>query len=147
MNIYLKIVRHIPEEHSVIFRYYTDAINEEFLAQHDGFGNINRLIDGSPAHCRTDANLNIFDTSITTEDELKSYITKNVPPNIQWFKLQESILKKELNKSIETLRSTEGKTFTFDESHFQTQPETIDIESLLNQLIEGASTNTVNTKQ
>lgn len=147
MNIYLKIVKHIAEEHSVIFRYYTDVVNEEFLAQHDGFGNIERLADGSPARCRTDSHLNVFDTSITTEDELKNYITKNAAPNIQWFKLQESILNKELSTSIETLRSVEGKTYTFDESEFQSQSESVDIESLLNQLIENTNTSVVNTKQ
>lgn len=140
MNIYLKIVKHVPEEHSVIFRYYTDAINEEFLAQHDGFGNISRLPDGSPARCRTDANLNIFDTTITNEDELKSYIIKNAPPNIPWFKLQESILNKELSTSIETLRSVEGKIYTLNESQFQSQLDNVDIEGLLNQLLENTTT-------
>lgn len=134
MNIYLKIIKHITEEHSVIFRYYTDVINEEFLAHHDGRGNIERLSDGSPARCRTDSNLNIFDSTILSEDELKKYIVTNAPPPISWFELQEKIQKNELSNSADVLSSAEGKTFTFTKEEL-TPPAPVDVEQLLNQLL------------
>jgi hypothetical protein len=135
VNIHLKIINHILEEHSVIFRYYTDIIDEEFLAVHDGMGNINRLQDGSPARCTTDVNINIFDTTISSEDDVKNYIIKNCPPNITWFELKEALHKKELESSKQVLSSMEGKTFTFTKEELTINTNQVDIEKLLDQLL------------
>lgn len=141
MNIYLKILKHIPEEHSIIFRYYTDVINEEFLAITDGMGNIPRREDGSPERCRTDNNINIFDTAIISEDDVRSYISKACPPPITWFELQEKIQNKQLEDSNKILTTVEGKTFSFTKEDFITSiHNNVNIEKLLEELLAKEST-------
>lgn len=136
MNIHLKILDHYPQEHSITFRYYTDIIDEEFLAVHDGQGNINRRSDGSPERCRTDTHINIFDNAITSAEDVKNYIAKNSPPNLSWFQLQESLHKKELEASNQVLSTLNGQKFSFTAEDFNNTNNEVDIEKLLEQLLE-----------
>lgn len=145
MNIHLKILDHYSQEHSVTFRYFTDLIDEEFLAIHDGTGNIARRNDGSPIRCRTDNNISIFNTELTSEDDVKNYITKNCPAPVVWFELQEKLHKKELDNSNQILASCSNKTFTFTKEDFNPPTNEVDVEKLLEQLLSSEQTSSNNT--
>jgi hypothetical protein len=95
MGIKMKIVEVHPNEHSVVVRYFSDAITEEMLAMSG-----DRRSDGTPVRCRTDANLNIREVPAPTGQALIDYIFKFSPPNREWFDLQEKIVNPAVDTSM-----------------------------------------------
>ena len=78
------------KENSAIIRFYTDTINEDFLASSfDINNNIVRTDVGYPERCRTDVNITFYNHESTPE-ELDELIKSHAP--VTWFELQEKII-------------------------------------------------------
>jgi hypothetical protein len=135
MNIHYRVVEVWPENHSIVVRYWTDNVTEEFLKADD-----NRKPDGSPWRCRSDTSLT-FPVPAPTGDELDKWIKKNAP--VAYLETQEKVLdpyvdttlshvqegyggstsvqeliemqEEELKKSIETLSTNSDKPLTDEE--------------------------------
>ena len=94
------------KENSAIIRFYTDTINEDFLASSfDINNNIVRTDAGYPERCRTDVNITFYKTD-STEKEIDELIQSHAP--VQWLKLQT-----EDNKSLSELKVGKEKEFTY----------------------------------
>lgn len=101
MEVKYKILKVIEDEHSILVRYYTDIVNEDFLAIDKNSGNIRRGPDGSPEVCRTDSNINIFQTPSPTQEEILNIIMINAPRD--WLAMQESILNENVDTSLSSV--------------------------------------------
>lgn len=113
MNIKYKILSIDTAEHAMVVRYYTDLITEEMLGSFkDADGVSIKEEDGSIKHCRTDYNINIWQTPAPTGTELEAYIMQCAP--VQWFELQEKILDPAVDTSMSGLEALVGveKTVT-----------------------------------
>jgi hypothetical protein len=73
MNIYYRVVEVWPDNHSIVVRYWTDNVTEEYLKADD-----NRKPDGSPWRCRSDVSLT-FPIPAPTGEELDKWIKTNAP--------------------------------------------------------------------
>lgn len=106
MFIKYRIIDKNVNEHSILVRYYTNKITEDFLA--NSFDEDNKIIrtkDGYPVRCRTDTNITIYKTD-STEKEIDELIQGHAP--VQWLKLQT-----EDNKSLSELKVGKEKEFTY----------------------------------
>ena len=102
MEIKFRILDTHPDEHSISVRYYTDIVNEDYLANSkNDDGSIIRTKDGYPVTCRTDYNLNIFKTPSPTKDEILTYIYQCAPTG--WLEMHESILNPKVDTSLKSL--------------------------------------------
>lgn len=92
MNLKYKIIEVNPSEHSIIVRFYTDAITEETLAT-DTQDNVIR-------RCRTDYS---FDLPIPapTGTALHDFIVARAP--VAWLKSQEDVLNPNIDTSLSNL--------------------------------------------
>ena len=86
MDIHYKIVEVIPNEHSIIVRYFTDFMTEEMLNSMPD--SPERREDGSPMRCRTDYNINLPVPAPAGED-LNKFILERAP--LHWFDIHQSI--------------------------------------------------------
>lgn len=109
MKVKYRIIETYPEEHSIVVRYFTDILTEEELAIDKNSGNVQRREDGTPARCRTDVNINIFQIPPPTGQELHKFILNFAP--IGFFELQEKIRNPEIDTSLNSLSDIIGKTF------------------------------------
>lgn len=90
MLIKYRIISLDHKENSVIVRFYTDTIDENFLASSFDINNtIVRTNAGYPERCRTDVNITFYNHESTPE-ELDEFIKSNAP--VTWFELQEKII-------------------------------------------------------
>jgi hypothetical protein len=107
MHIKFKVVRVDPHEHSVLIRTFTEKITEEMLAQHDGFGNIARLPDGSPVSTRTDLYVNI---PVPPPADLQAWLLERYGRHCDaWLELQEKIADPNVDTSLQSAASLAGK--------------------------------------
>lgn len=116
MAIKCKIMAVNEAEHSIIVRYYSDAVPESALATflNPADGSYETLEDGSPAHCVTDFNLTIYQVPApATEAELYEYIWRNAPPNEAWFNLKEKIADPAVDTSLSVARTAKGRQKEF----------------------------------
>jgi hypothetical protein len=113
MNIYYKILEVVPDEHSVVVRYYTDKFTEDMLDM-DVEHKLPRREDGSPVRCRTDYNLNL-PVPAPKGEELHQYLMRCAP--VDWFDIKEQILNPNVDTSLKHIQDQIGKpkTFTIDE--------------------------------
>lgn len=75
MNYLFKIIGHDAQQHSIIVRYYSDTMDERYLATEiDAQGNVVR--------CRTDVNINL-PYPAPTDAEILDIIKAYVP--VDWF--------------------------------------------------------------
>jgi len=88
MKIYYKIVSKDEAENSIVVRFYTDIITEEFLAS--------EKIDGVITRTRTDCNLNLPIPTPTGVD-LEEFIVRNA--NVYWFEMMEKVMNDEVDLS------------------------------------------------
>lgn len=82
MHIKYKITKVVPEDHSIVVRYYTDTpdSNEEALAiRNPDTGVIIRNPDGTIECCRTDYNITLWQVPALTGADLQSEIIKYAP--------------------------------------------------------------------
>ena len=78
-HIKFRIISHDPEQHSIIVRYYSEALTEEVLA-------VERTAKGKVARCRTDTNINLpypLPSDAALIDQLKACAP------IEWFEHME----------------------------------------------------------
>lgn len=135
MKLKYKIINVDEKEHSIMVRYYTDVITEDFLANmFDEHGQIVRNEDGSPKVCRTDSHFNIWQTPSPTHEELEKLIINAAP--VEWLKLQESIKNPEVDTSLSSIKFKVGVETEFEPIELIHSKEMTDeeIEELLNKL-------------
>jgi len=92
MHIKYKIIKVVPEEHSIVVRFYTDTptSNEDALAtRNPDTGTIIRNPDGTIESCRTDYNITLWQVPTLTGRALADEISRHAPKT--WFELRESI--------------------------------------------------------
>jgi hypothetical protein len=120
MEIKFRILDTHPDEHSITVRYYTDIVTEDYLAvSKNNDGSIIRTSEGYPVTCRTDYNLNIFQTPTPSKDEILQYIHRSAP--VAWLEMHESILNPQIDTNLETLDDLKKVEQTFDTNSL-TQP-------------------------
>lgn len=112
MKVNYRILRVIPEEHSIIVRYFTDIITEDFLAVDKNNGTIERTPEGYPLRCRTDYNLNIFKVPTPSEQEIIDIILNGAPAD--WLAMQEAILDDSIDTSMDSVFPLVGRTGEVD---------------------------------
>lgn len=107
MNIKYRILKVVPEEHSIEVRYFTDKITEDSLASDFGPDrSILRTDEGYPVRCRTDYNLNVWQTPSPSKEEIVAYILECAPAD--WLHLQEQILDKKVDTSLSSVANLVG---------------------------------------
>lgn len=88
MKINFRILEKNDVEHSIVVRYFTDILTEEFLAtSYDNAGNIIMDSKGYPLRCRSDFNYNIYDIDQPTESEIIEFIKERTP--YDWLQMLE----------------------------------------------------------
>lgn len=109
MKVKYRIIESYPEEHSIVVRYFNDSFSEDDLAVDKNSGNIQRRDDGTPARCRTDVNINIFQIPPPQGEELHKFLLQFAP--VGFFELQEKIRNPDIDTSLSSLSDLFGKTF------------------------------------
>lgn len=95
MFIKYRIIDKNVDDHSILVRYYTNKITEDFLASaFDSNNEIIRHKDGYPIRCRTDTNITIYNVD-SSQEEIETLIKNNAP--MTWFTMQEHDLKSNSN--------------------------------------------------
>ena len=112
MNVKFRILQIDPNEHSVVVRYYTDIVTEDYLAtSKNADGSIIKTPDGYPERCRTDYNINIFNTSASEEDIMKQIYLAS--PR-DWLAMHEDIINPKIDTSLKVLKKLHKKEKSFD---------------------------------
>jgi len=107
MLVKYKIIKVDPTEHSIVVRFYTDAVTEECLAVCDpGTGEINRNSDNTIQACRTDYLITLFETPVLSGEALQLKIMQNAP--VEWFTIKEKITNPDVDTSMSALVSLVG---------------------------------------
>ena len=114
MQVKYKILEVNESEHSIIVRYFTDRLDEDFLAVDRFSGNIQRREDGSPVNCRTDYNINVFETPSTNTDVILEIIDRNAP--VHWLHMQEQVLDQNVDTDLVSAKTLLGEVGTLDKS-------------------------------
>lgn len=109
MKVKYRIIEKYPEEHSIVVRFFTETLSEEELAVDKNSGNVIRRQDGTPARCRTDLNINIFQVPAPVGEELHNLILNNAP--VAFFELQEKIKNPNIDTSLKSVDDIFDKTF------------------------------------
>lgn len=104
IKINYKIVEVWPDSHSIVVRYWTDLISEEFLASDD-----QRNEQGNPIRCRSDVSITL---PVPTPDgaELEKIILSNAPSN--WLNLLQLVNDPNVDTSLDSVQSLIGVTNT-----------------------------------
>lgn len=117
-KIKFRILRKIPQEHSVIVRYYSDLLSEDALAStfkldEDNNTVIDRDDNGFPKCCRTDYNIGIWNIDIThasaNSADFVNYISAHAP--FDWFELQHATMNVEIDTTMSLVDSMIGSEF------------------------------------
>ncbi len=107
MRLKYKIIEVIPEQHSIVVRYYTDAVSEEHLCSHrDAEGNPIRNEDGSIQRCRSDNNICLWEVPPITGDALTARIVSCAPDLL--LALEANILDPGVDTSLSEITSLVG---------------------------------------
>jgi hypothetical protein len=104
MKIHYKIVEVWPDSHSIVVRYWTDLISEEFLASDD-----QRNEQGSPIRCRSDVSITL---PVPTPEgaELEKIILSNAPRD--WLNLLQLVNDPNVDTDLNSIQSLIGVTNT-----------------------------------
>ena len=113
MNFKYKIIELHPELHSLVVRYYTDIVSEEYLCHRDHEGNPILNEDGTFQRCKYDLNIQLFEVPPITGEALHARIVAGAP--YYALALDEKIVDPEIDTSLEVLapllgEETEGET-------------------------------------
>lgn len=140
MAIKFKIISVDSNNHSVVVRYFSDAISEDELAsEFDVDGNIVRDETGSPSRCRTDYNIEIREFPSPSESKLKEILSKYAPS--EFF----NILEKVKDPSVDTSMSSAMlmKNVVYETIPANNNVMTDDkINELINSIVNSPSSNT-----
>lgn len=115
MDIYYRILSVDPAEHSMVVRYWSDAVPEYTLAcEMNPDGSPKLTNDGYPVRCRTDYNITVYQTPSPSEEELINLIINNAP--IQWLVVKEDIKSNFVDTSLSAIldKVKEKRKFTVD---------------------------------
>jgi hypothetical protein len=113
MKMYFKIIEVNKKEHSIIVRYWTDKISEDFLANYfNDRGDIMRSKNGTPIRCKTDFNLIFYDHEFPSMDEIFKEIRRIAP--VQWLKTIEQIENPYIETSLENAEKMLYQTHELD---------------------------------
>jgi hypothetical protein len=107
MNIHYKIVEKWPETHSIVARYWTDVVSEEYLASDP-----NRKDDGTPVRCRSDVSLYVPNPQPEGFD-IDALIIKNVP--YAFLESIENFISPEVDTDMKSIDLHVHKTLSADE--------------------------------
>lgn len=118
MNIHYKIVEVWPEIHSIVVRYWTDILSEEYLAS-----DTNRKEDGTPYRCRSDASITLAIPAPTGE-ELEKLLISNAP--YHWLKTLETCVLPEVDTSLSHI-STDVTNSISEEEFLKLTMKTFDL--------------------
>lgn len=105
MNVHYRIIEINENEQTIVVRYYTDILTEEFLAiSYDINGNLVTVTESGqtyPQRCRTDYSFNIWKNDITEEDIFE--IVKNGIP-VDWLKMMENVANNNIDTSLSNIQ-------------------------------------------
>jgi hypothetical protein len=80
MKINYRILSVDEKENSIVVRYWTDILTEEFLSTEFSVDGKPLLgLDGKPIRCRTDFNISLFDDYNLTELDVIARIERSAP--------------------------------------------------------------------
>lgn len=131
MKVNYRVLQIIPDEHSIVVRYFTDKISEDDLAIDKNTGTIKRTPEGYPERCRTDYNLNIFKVPSPTKEEIMDIIMSSAPAD--WLTMQEAILDENIDTSLSVVEDLLGTVGEVD------RPLMSEVQSIQEQLISNTS--------
>lgn len=94
MNLKYKIIEVHPQQHSIVVRYYTDIITEEYLAA--------QVVDGVIVRARTDFNIDL-PIPVPEGVALDAFISARAPKD--WLATQEAVLNPAVDTSLSSLSS------------------------------------------
>lgn len=100
INISYKIVEVWPDSHSIVARYWTDIISEEFLASDD-----QRNDQGKPIRCRSDVAITL-PIPAPQGSELEKIILMNAPKN--WLQLLHMVNDPNVDTNLDSIQSLIG---------------------------------------
>ncbi|NDB60115.1 hypothetical protein EB001_16940 [bacterium] len=100
MKINYRILSVDESEHTFVVRYWTDIITEESLATHFTFsGDIVMTPNGYPERCRTDYNLNFYNNSNPSTNDVITIIKSSAPVKLLYVKEQLQLSNTQYNMS------------------------------------------------
>lgn len=112
MKINYRILKVNELEHSIIVRYYTDIVTEQYLASEKyPDGSCDLTPEGYPIRCRTDYNFNIWETPSPSEERIVEIIMNGAPK--EWLHLHEQILSSNVDTSLSEIKSLESTANSF----------------------------------
>jgi hypothetical protein len=107
MNFKYKIIEVHPELHSIVVRYYTDTVTEEYLAHLDSDGNPRLNEDGTFQRCKFDLNIQLWEIPPPTGDALHARIVECAP--VHAMNLDEKIVNPEIDTELTEMTSLLGE--------------------------------------
>ena len=107
MNFKYKIIEVHPELHSIVVRYYTDTVTEEYLSRKDHEGNPILNEDGTFQRCKFDLNLQLWAVPAPTGDALHAIIVENTP--VWALNLDEKIVNPEIDTELAAMTPLLGE--------------------------------------
>lgn len=108
MIIKYKIIELVPDQHSIVVRFWTDKITEDSLCTvryPDGTPVL--TAEGAPGRCSTDMTIAINKVPPPTGAELERYILRHAPREA--FERQERVMNPEVDTSLSSLSSLVGR--------------------------------------
>lgn len=112
MKINYRILRVDESEHSILVRYYTDIVTEEYLATPKyADGTFETTSEGYPVSCRTDYYFNIWETPSPSQEKIVEIIMNGAPK--EWLHLHEQILSSNVNTSLAEAKELEKTANSF----------------------------------
>ena len=154
-TVKFRILKKIPQEHSVIVRYYSDLLSEDALASTFRLDeNNNTVIDrdesGFPKGCRTDYNIGVWNIDMThasaNSTDFINYISAHAP--FDWFELQHATMNTEIDTTMALVDTIIGSEFeairpiTPSITYSQNSLTDTQIEELINSMIANATSST-----
>lgn len=107
MNFKYKIIERHPELHSIVVRYYSAAVSEEYLANKDSEGNPILKEDGTFQRCKYDLNIQLWKVPPPTGTELHDRIVELAPT--AGLDLLAKVLDPATDTSLSTVESLVGQ--------------------------------------
>ena len=104
MDIKYKIVEIHPEIHSIVVRYYTDTITEEYTAHKDAEGNPILNEDGTFQRCKYDLNIQL-PVPPPTGDALHEKIMAHTP----YLVIEEKIVNPDIDTALTDMTALLGQ--------------------------------------
>lgn len=113
MKINYRVLSVDEAEHTAVVRYWTDILTEESLAtEFTPSGDIRMNSNGYPQKCRTDYNLNFYNTTNPSSNDIITIIKSSAP--IKWLYIKEQIQLSNSEYNLSNVFSMINITNNFD---------------------------------